>query len=110
MPELPEVEVTRRLLEPKVVGRRISHVSCGPPSYFFLTPPKRLERSLVGEPVTALERQGKYLLIGLGEGRRHHADGCPALARREAVGGSRPREGLRPASPQGVGCGHRQGT
>jgi formamidopyrimidine-DNA glycosylase len=70
MPELPEVEVTRRLLEPKVVGRRIASVVCGPPSYFFLTPPKRLERSLVGEPVTALERQGKYLLMGLGEGRR----------------------------------------
>jgi formamidopyrimidine-DNA glycosylase len=70
MPELPEVEVTRRLLEPKVVGRRIASVHCGPPSYFFLTPPKRLEKSLVGEPVTALERQGKYLLMGLGAGRR----------------------------------------
>ena len=70
MPELPEVEVTRRLLSPKVVGRRIASVVCGPPSYFFLTPPKRLERSLVGEPVTALERQGKYLLMGLGDGRR----------------------------------------
>jgi len=70
MPELPEVEVTRRLLAPRVIGRRIASVVCGPPSYFFLTPPKRLERSLVGEPVTALERQGKYLLMGLGEGRR----------------------------------------
>jgi formamidopyrimidine-DNA glycosylase len=70
MPELPEVEVTRRQLEPKVLGRRIAQVQCGPPSYFFLTPPKRLEKSLLGEPVTALERQGKYLLMGLGEGRR----------------------------------------
>jgi len=70
MPELPEVEVTRRLLAPKLVGRRIASVQCGPPSYFFLTPPQRLKRSLVGEPVTALERQGKYLLMGLGAGRR----------------------------------------
>jgi formamidopyrimidine-DNA glycosylase len=70
MPELPEVEVTRRLLEPKLVGRRIARVQCGPPSYFFLTPPRRLEQSLVGEPVSALERQGKYLLMGLGGGRR----------------------------------------
>jgi formamidopyrimidine-DNA glycosylase len=70
MPELPEVEVTRRLLEPKVVGRRIARVHCGPPSYFFLTPPKRLARSLVGQSVTALERQGKYLLMSLGEGQR----------------------------------------
>jgi formamidopyrimidine-DNA glycosylase len=70
MPELPEVEVTRRQLEPKVVGRRIARVLCGPPSYFFLTPPKRLQRSLVGQPVTALERQGKYLIMSLGEGQR----------------------------------------
>ncbi len=70
MPELPEVEVCRRLLAPKLVGRRIASVRCGPPSYFFLTPPRRLEQSLVGEPVTALERQGKYLLMALGEGRR----------------------------------------
>lgn len=70
MPELPEVEVTRRQLEPKLVGRRIARVHCGPPSYFFLTPPRRLAQALVGEPVTALERQGKYLLMALGEGRR----------------------------------------
>ena len=30
MPELPEVEVTRRLLAPHVVGRRIHSVRCGP--------------------------------------------------------------------------------
>ena len=70
MPELPEVEVCRRLLVPRLVGRRIAQVRCGPPSYFFLTPPRRLEQALVGEPVTALTRQGKYLLMALGEGRR----------------------------------------
>jgi formamidopyrimidine-DNA glycosylase len=70
MPELPEVEVTRRLLAPNVVGRRIASVRCGPPSYFFLTPPRRLEQSLPGETVAALERQGKYLLMLLGEGKR----------------------------------------
>src|SRR5215831_656045 len=70
MPELPEVEVTRRLLAPNVVGRRIASVRCGPPSYFFLTPPRRLEQSLPGETVASLERQGKYLLMGLGAGKR----------------------------------------
>jgi formamidopyrimidine-DNA glycosylase len=70
MPELPEVEVTRRLLASKVVGRRISSVRCTAPSYVFLTPPRRLEQSLPGETVVSLERQGKYLLMGLGEGRR----------------------------------------
>lgn len=70
MPELPEVEVTRRLLEPRVVGRRILGVRCGPPSYFFLTPPRRLVKELSGKSVTSLERQGKYLLMGLEAGQR----------------------------------------
>jgi formamidopyrimidine-DNA glycosylase len=70
MPELPEVEVTRRLLAPKLVGRRIASVRCGPPSYFFLTPPRRLTRDLAGLSVSSLERQGKYLLLGLSGGKR----------------------------------------
>ena len=70
MPELPEVEVTRRLLEPRVVGRRIVSVRCGPPSYFFLTPPRRLIRELSGKDITSLERRGKYLLMGLAAGQR----------------------------------------
>jgi formamidopyrimidine-DNA glycosylase len=70
MPELPEVEVTRRLLADKIMGRRISSVRCTAPSYFFLTPPRRLEQSLPGETVVSLDRQGKYLLMGLGEGKR----------------------------------------
>jgi formamidopyrimidine-DNA glycosylase len=35
-----------------------------------LTPPRRLEQSLPGETVASLERQGKYLLMVLGEGKR----------------------------------------
>jgi formamidopyrimidine-DNA glycosylase len=70
MPELPEVEVTRRLLAPRVVGRHIEQVRCGPPSYFFLTPPRRLRAALEGRRITALERQGKYLLMGLDDGQR----------------------------------------
>jgi formamidopyrimidine-DNA glycosylase len=70
MPELPEVEVTRRLLAPRVVGRHIEQVRCGPPSYFFLTPPRRLGAALTGRRILALERQGKYLLMGLDDGQR----------------------------------------
>jgi len=70
MPELPEVEVTRRLLAPHVVGRRIQSVRCGPPSYFFITPPRRLAAALTGREISSLERQGKYLLMGLADGQR----------------------------------------
>ena len=70
VPELPEVEVTRRRIEPLLVGRRIAKVFATRPSYFFLTPPARLERELAGRAVRALERRGKYLLAALDDGRR----------------------------------------
>ena len=67
---MPEVEVTRRRLAPLLVGRRIAKVFTTRRSYFFLTPPARLERELPGAVVTALERRGKYLLAQLEDGRR----------------------------------------
>ena len=70
MPELPEVEVTRRKLAPLLVGRRIAKVHTTRPSYFFLTPPARLARELPGARVAGLERIGKYLLVRFDDGRR----------------------------------------
>jgi len=70
VPELPEVEVTRRRIEPLLVGRRIAKVFTTRRSYFFLTPPARLERELPGLRVSALERRGKYLVAALDDGRR----------------------------------------
>ncbi|MBN1652557.1 MAG: bifunctional DNA-formamidopyrimidine glycosylase/DNA-(apurinic or apyrimidinic site) lyase [Deltaproteobacteria bacterium] len=63
MPELPEVEVIRRQIEPLVKGRTLSRVETTSPSYFFVTPPAALKRGLKGRQVSALERLGKYLLL-----------------------------------------------
>lgn len=68
MPELPEVEVTRRELAPVLVGRRIVCVHVGKPSYFFLTPPKQLQERLAGRTVRELARHGKYLRALLDSG------------------------------------------
>jgi formamidopyrimidine-DNA glycosylase len=70
MPELPEVEVTRRRIAPLLVGRRIRSVRTTPDSYLFLTCPARLKRGLVGRTVEQLARRGKYLLADLDEGSR----------------------------------------
>ncbi|HEX2678558.1 MAG TPA: bifunctional DNA-formamidopyrimidine glycosylase/DNA-(apurinic or apyrimidinic site) lyase [Polyangiales bacterium] len=70
MPELPEVEVTRRELVPKLVGRTIARVRTTRPSYFFLTSPAKLARTLPGRRVNALTRTGKYLLCELDDGAR----------------------------------------
>src|SRR6478736_2857857 len=70
MPELPEVEVTRRRLEPFVVGARIEEVVAGRASYFFLTPPKTLVSRLAGRSVQSLGRHGKHLIVTLDDESR----------------------------------------
>ena len=70
MPELPEVETTRRQIAPLLVGQRIARVATTAPSYFFLTPPAELRARLEGRCVESLERVGKYLLLGLDDGGR----------------------------------------
>ncbi len=70
MPELPEVEVTRRRIAPLVVGRSVRALTTTPPSYFFVTPPSQLKRRLIGRRVDALTRHGKYLFCLLDDGSR----------------------------------------
>ena len=68
MPELPEVEVIRRDLVPRVQGRRISEVSI---TERRLTrrrgSPAEVAAALLGCRVTALRRRGKYLFFDLGQ-------------------------------------------
>ena len=70
MPELPEVEVTRRRIAPLLVGRTVERVATTAPSYFFLTPPARLRSALAGRRFAALERRGKYLVASLDDASR----------------------------------------
>lgn len=70
MPELPEVEVTRRRLAPLLVGRVIERVDTTKDSYFFLTKPAELKRRLTGRTIVELSRHGKYLLAELDDSDR----------------------------------------
>jgi formamidopyrimidine-DNA glycosylase len=70
VPELPEVEVTRRELEPQLLGRVIERVQTTAPSYFFITPPATLRKRLAGRSGVGLSRHGKYLLLELDDGGR----------------------------------------
>ena len=66
MPELPEVEVTRRGLAPHLVGRVIAAVEVREPRLRWPIP--RAVRTLAGRRVRALRRRGKYLLVDCGDG------------------------------------------
>ena len=66
MPELPEVEVTRRGLAPQLAGRRISGVAVREPRLRWPVPREVL--ALAGRTVKAIHRRGKYLLLDCGDG------------------------------------------
>jgi formamidopyrimidine-DNA glycosylase len=67
MPELPEVETTRRGLEPHVTGRRIVTLSLREPRLRWRVPDD-LPAKLAGQRITGTGRRAKYLLIGLESG------------------------------------------
>ncbi len=67
MPELPEVETTRRGLAPHVAGRRIVALALHEPRLRWRVPDD-LPAKLAGQRITATGRRAKYLLIGLESG------------------------------------------
>jgi formamidopyrimidine-DNA glycosylase len=67
MPELPEVEVTRRSLAPRIDGAQITAVRLGAPLRWPLGVPVQ---RLVGCRVGAAQRRGKYLWLPLARAGR----------------------------------------
>lgn len=67
MPELPEVETTRRELAPRLVGRRVSRVLIREPRLRWPIPTDFANR-LEGHTITGLERRAKYLLARTRDG------------------------------------------
>src|SRR5438874_7822116 len=66
MPELPEVEVTRRGLAPHLAGRVSSGVEVRQRQLRWPVP--KAVRLLAGRKVRGVQRRGKYLLVDCGDG------------------------------------------
>ena len=62
MPELPEVETTRRGLLPHVAGRHVEHVRLRRPDLRWPIP-REVEDLLPGQRIDAIRRRAKYLLF-----------------------------------------------
>jgi formamidopyrimidine-DNA glycosylase len=69
VPELPEVETIRSLLEPAVVGRQFERVQIDDPRVTRPDDPAGVAARLEGETVRSLERRGKYLAFRFESGR-----------------------------------------
>ncbi len=67
MPELPEVEITRRGIEPHLIGQVIATVIVRNPRLRWPIP-RELSHRLPGKTINRVTRRGKYLLLGLDAG------------------------------------------
>ncbi len=67
MPELPEVETSRRGIEPHIIDSPIVRVTVRNRSLRWPVS-KRVDQSLLGATVTSVTRRAKYLLINTGSG------------------------------------------
>lgn len=65
MPELPEIEVLRRSLEPHLVGDTIERSLVRDPRLRVRVRPGELAKRVTGRAIVALRRRSKYLLIDL---------------------------------------------
>jgi formamidopyrimidine-DNA glycosylase len=66
MPELPEVEALVRRLSPRLLGQTVLALEVHRPLVLrVLLPAPETEEAVVGRRVTSIERQGKYLIVGL---------------------------------------------
>jgi formamidopyrimidine-DNA glycosylase len=63
VPELPEVETLRRLLEPVLTGRRFERVEIDDRRLVRPYEPGEVAAELEGERVASVERRGKYLIV-----------------------------------------------
>jgi formamidopyrimidine-DNA glycosylase len=68
MPELPEVETTRRGIEPHLCGQRITRVIVRQPRLRWPVP-DNLAELLEGCEITAVQRRAKYLLVPFAHGQ-----------------------------------------
>ena len=66
MPELPEVERSRRLIERVAAGHRIERVTCARDAIVFdRVSPSRVRHALAGRTIVAVHRRGKHLWLEL---------------------------------------------
>ena len=68
MPELPEVETVRRIIEPQVVGQRIQSVRVLNDQIIAHPTPDEFTQRLQGRTITSMGRRGKFLLFNLDNG------------------------------------------
>ena len=72
MPELPEVETIKSIIEPQIQGLTIENVTVSRPEVIAHPTANAFCSSLTGQTISHMERRGKFLIIAL-DGSDHIA-------------------------------------
>lgn len=70
MPELPEVETVKRILEPQLVGQTILSVAVNHPQIVAYPEADTFMKLLTGQTVRCMSRRGKFLSLHFESGDR----------------------------------------
>ena len=70
MPELPEVETVKRILEPQLSGQTILSAEVLHHQIIFCPDADSFQKKLIGQIITSMSRRGKYLTVHFGSGDR----------------------------------------
>lgn len=68
MPELPEVETIKRVLEPQIKGLTIKHVTVRRPEVVAHPTVEKFCELLTGQSISGMKRRGKFLGVSLASG------------------------------------------
>lgn len=68
MPELPEVETIKRVLEPQLKGLTISHITANRTNVIAYPSAEQFCAAIKNQTIAAMDRRGKFLLILLESG------------------------------------------
>ena len=70
MPELPEVETVRRIIEPQIKGQKIISVSIQNPQVIAYPEAETFSGLLAGQTISSMSRRGKFLTVHFESGDR----------------------------------------
>ena len=68
MPELPEVEVICRGIRSFLIGRTVTAIQCSGKKLRHPVPMEAMQRVMVNQKITSVERRAKFLQLGLEKG------------------------------------------
>lgn len=70
MPELPEIETVKNVIEPQIKGLEIKRVTINRPEIIERPTAEKFSEQVTGQTITEMSRRGKFLTIHLNSGDR----------------------------------------